>query len=183
MTENRITARYFSEDDVATRVSWINNPAINQSMFFELPATVEKTLNWCKSIKDNKSRVDFTFADAQNEIIAMGGFTAIDPVHRNSEFYVMVHPEMHGKGYGKKVSKWLYNYAFLKFGLNKIYLYTNDSNISAYKIYEDSGFQLEGVLRAHKWKNGSFQNRRFYGLLQSEWLQTDWKTDEIKYIF
>lgn len=184
MTEaSPLTVRYFSEQDVATRVDWINNPAINESMFFELPATVEKTLAWSKSIVQNKRRIDFTFVDRDINFIAMGGFTEIDPVHKNAEFYIMVNPAMHGKGYGKKISKWLYNYAFLTYDLNKIYLYTNDSNHSAYKIYENSGFKLEGIMRSHKWKNGAFQDRRFYGLLQSEWREAEWKTDTIQYNF
>ena len=34
----------FSAEDINTRVEWINNPAINKSMYFELPATIEKTI-------------------------------------------------------------------------------------------------------------------------------------------
>lgn len=69
----------------------------------------------------------------------------------------------------------MYNYAFSVLELNKIYLYTNDDNVAAYRIYEKYGFQLEGILRNHKWKNGKFQNRRFYGLLKSEWEESEWK--------
>lgn len=179
----KLTARYFSEADVEARVQWINDPRINVSMFFDLPASVEKTLNWAKSIKDNNSRVDFTIVDEENNIVAMGGFTGIDRVHKHAEHYMMVNPEMHGKGYGKKASLWICNYVFLKFDLHKIFLYTDNHNIASYKIYENSGFQLEGILRDHKWKNGSFQNRRFYGLLESEWQQASWKNNEINYIF
>lgn len=165
----------FSEKDIHTRVEWINNPSINESMFFELPASVEKTLQWYKMNIGNKSRIDFTFYSAENLIIAMGGFTGINKEHNNAEFYVMVNPTMHGIGIGKKVSLWMYNYAFSVLDLNKVYLYTNDNNSKAYKIYEKAGFKLEGVLREHKWRNGRFQNRRFYGLLKSEWKTLEWK--------
>ena len=105
----------------------------------------------------------------------MGGYTAINYDAGHSEFYIMVNPDMHGKGFGSKVSYWMYNYAFLKLHLNKIYLNTNNHNIAAYKIYENAGFSLEGILRQHKLKNGQLLDRRFYGLLRSEWEMQKWK--------
>lgn len=176
----KIIPKRFSEKDISKRVEWINNPSINKNMYFDLPASIEKTERWFSGNIDNKKRIDFSFFNTENELIAMGGYTAIDVIHNNAEFYVMVNPNMHGRGIGKKVSKWMYNYAFSSLNLNKIYLYTNDDNVSAYKIYENAGFRLEGVLRNHKWKNGKYQNRRVYGLLKSEWNQLEWK-EEINY--
>ena len=179
----KIRASRFSEKDIKCRVDWINNPLINKNMFFDLPATIEKTEQWFKANIGSTKRIDFTFFDEADTAIAMGGFTGIDESNRNAEFYVMVNPDRQGRGVGKKVSKWMFNYFFLKLGLNKIYLYTNDSNISAYKIYEDCNFKLEGVLREQKFKNGVLENRRFYGLLRREWMQCDWKVDQINYDF
>ncbi|WP_158210647.1 GNAT family N-acetyltransferase [Myroides phaeus] len=170
-----IVPKRFSEQDIETRVDWINNPLINSTMFFEVPALVDKTLKWYQSNVDNINRIDFSFFNKKDECIAMGGFTGISKEHHHAEFYVMVNPILQGQGIGKKVSEWMYNYAFSVLGLNKIYLYTNDDNVAAYRIYEKYGFQLEGILRNHKWKNGKFQNRRFYGLLKSEWEESEWK--------
>lgn len=167
--------RRFDSKDIPIRVDWINDLRINQTMFFDLPASIENTEKWYKANFGKKNRIDFSFFDIDNICIAMGGFTDINPLHKNAEFYVMVNPEMQGKGIGKQVSFWMYNYAFSILDLNKIFLYTNDDNIAAFSIYEKAGFQLEGVLRNHKWKNNKFQNRRFYGLLKSEWENLEWK--------
>lgn len=174
--------RRFNDKDIKIRVDWINDPRINQTMFFDLPASVINTEKWYNNTRENSKRIDFTFVNNEDDIIAMGGFTDISSIHKNAEFYVMVNPEMQGKGIGKQVSIWMYNYAFSVLDLNKIFLYTNDDNIAAFSIYEKAGFQLEGVLRNHKWKNNKFQNRRFYGLLKSEWINLEWKknlNDEI----
>lgn len=172
-----IKAKRFSEGEIAIRVDWINNPLVNQSMFFDLPASIKNTKKWFEVNLGNKNRIDFSFFNADDVCIAMGGFTSITKEHRNAEFYVMVDPCKQGKGIGKYVSRWMYNYAFSILKLNKIYLYTNDDNVAAYSIYEKSGFRLEGVLRNHKWKNAKFQNRRFYGLLKSEWEVLEWKEE------
>lgn len=171
----KIVPRLFSKEDIKCRVSWINNPVINSTMYFDLPASEEKTSTWFKTIAENKSRIDFTFTGEDGTYLAMGGFTGISGEHRYAEFYVMVNPELHRQGIGKRVCEWMYNYAFLKLHLNRIYLYTNDDNVAAYRVYEKSGFILEGTLRRHKWKNGAFQNRRLYGLLKSDWERLDWK--------
>lgn len=173
----KMKTKKFSIEDVPTRVEWINTPTIHRNMFFELPATIDKTEKWCESIQSSSTRVDFSFLDDENQYLAMGGLTGIHPEHKSAEFYVMVNPELHGQGIGKKVSQWVYNYAFSKLKLHKIFLYTNDDNTKAYKIYENSGFVLEGTLREHKWKNGKFRNRRFYGLLRSEWEEQPWRKD------
>jgi diamine N-acetyltransferase len=144
-------------------------------MFFELPATVEKTHNWFNNNIGNESRSDFSFRNREGALVAFGGFTSIDKIHRNAEFYIMVNPEMHGKGIGSKVSRWLFNYAFEKLGLNKIYLYTNNTNERAYQLYEKCSFRLEGLLIKHKFKNGKFEDRRLYGLLREEWFNLEWK--------
>lgn len=176
-----IKARHFSFEDIPTRVNWINNPKINTSMFFDLPATLARTEDWY-SHKSVDKRIDFSFED-NGILIGMGGFTAIDIKNSNAEFYVMVSPNHHGLGLGRQISLWMFNYAFQGLKLNKVYLYTNDDNIGAYKIYESAGFILEGVLREQKLKNGCFVNRRVYGLLRSDWINTSWKVDSILYEF
>lgn len=170
----RAKPRLFGFSDIEQRVNWINNPLINQSMYFELPATVDKTKKWLEAIEKDNSRIDFTFVDDAVGIVAMGGITNVSNNNKNAEFYVMINPDCHAKGYGKEISVWIFNYAFSILNLEKLYLYTNDNNIPAYKIYEKSGFKLEGLLRQHKIKNGVFLDVRFYGLLKSEWEKLDW---------
>lgn len=177
-----VRARIFEENDIEDRVNWINDPSINATMYFDLPASIDKTKEWYYN-KNNSQRIDFVFETEDREIIAMGGYTHIDKERRNAEFYIMVKPNLHGRGIGMKTSIWLFNYAFLVLHLNKIYLYTNSDNISAYAIYEKGGFKLEGILRQHNIKNNKLVDRRFYGLLYEEWINMSWKKDNIEYEF
>jgi len=116
----KIIPKRFSEKDIVTRVNWINNPSISGTMFFDLPATAERTEKWFISNIANEKRIDFTFVDQYDNTLAMGGLTDISKEHRNAEFYVMVNPDKHGNGIGKEVSKWMCNYAFSVLKFNKI---------------------------------------------------------------
>ncbi|WP_271424714.1 GNAT family N-acetyltransferase [Aequorivita sinensis] len=178
----RFKASYFQAKDIPVKVSWMNDIRINEHMYFSLPATEEATMKWFTENKDNVNRVDFTFKENE-KYIAMGGFTGINHQSGIAEFYVMVNPEMQGKGIGRKVSLWMYNYAFVKLQLNKIFLYTDNSNIPSSKIYEKAGFQQEGLLRQHKLKNGILRDRRVYGLLREEWEEKEWRLKQVYYDF
>jgi len=178
----KLKVRRFSEIDISTRVNWINDLRINENMSFELPATIEKTFVWHNKNINNSSRIDFTVLN-EYTVVSMGGYTFINETDSNAEFYIMVNPGMLGQGIGSKVSMWLFNYAFIVMKLNKIYLYTNEDNTHAYRIYEKCGFKLEGVLREHKYKNGYYKNRLFYGLLRSEWENLAWAQKKIDYEF
>jgi diamine N-acetyltransferase len=170
-----LKVKRFSKNEVELRVNWVNNSKINKQMTFELPATIQKTLLWCKTLKNRDNRVDFSFFNEKGLCVGMAGLVSICNKDKNAEFYVMINPDCHRKGYGKQVSEWLFNYGFSVLNLHKIYLYTNDDNIAAYKIYESYNFKLEGILREHKSREGAFLNRRFYGLLKSEWQDLNWK--------
>src|SRR5699024_10083186 len=100
-----IKAQHFQEEHIETKVDWINNPIINSSMFFNLPATVERTRAWFEQNRDDGSRVDLVFSE-RDKVIAMTGLTSIHPKARHAEFYIMVHPQMQGRGIGKKTSLW-----------------------------------------------------------------------------
>lgn len=41
----QIEVKKFEKEHIETRVEWINDKRINATMFFNLPATVEKTTN------------------------------------------------------------------------------------------------------------------------------------------
>jgi lipopolysaccharide/colanic/teichoic acid biosynthesis glycosyltransferase/RimJ/RimL family protein N-acetyltransferase len=179
----KLRAKRFKQTDIETRVDWINDARIHTTMYFELPATIEKTKEWYKRNISNGSRSDFTFVDMQSNRVAMGGYTHIDLRNGHAEFHIMVNPIFQGKGIGKKVTRWLLNYAFITYGLNKIYLYTNNDNSAAYCIYEKYNFKLEGILRQHQFKDGSHRDRRFYGLLRTEWDEALWRETHIKWDF
>ena len=180
MTVKGIKVRQFKFCDIEERVKLINNPKIHSHMYFDLPATIQKTQKWFNK-KDNYRRSDFTFINKKDNVIGMSGITNFDEYNSKAEFYVMVSPAYQGMGYGTSISKWTFNYGFLVFNLNKLFLFTDNDNPPSYRIYEKAGFKLEGILRQHSKKDGIYRDRRLYGLLQEEWIQLPWKRNKIVY--
>src|SRR5690606_37415742 len=146
-----------------------NSPEIYSTMNMQFPITWEDTTKWFERTLTNDKRVDFAFYEGE-VLVSMTGLTGLDLQDGLIEFYIMVGPEYQGKGYGKQSTIWTINYAFLKYNINKIVLYTNGYNDRANKLYEKLGFQLEGKLRQHKFRSGRFIDRCIYGLLRDDWV-------------
>lgn len=167
------TVERLSEEHLEFRVLWINNPSINKNMYFQVPVDIDSTVEWFKSASKNPTRIDVVFK-FKNTLLAMGGLTNISERDKNAEFHLMVNPDIQGKGIGERATIWLFNYGFSVLQLNKIYLYTNEDNVFANKLYDKLEFNLEGVLRNHTWKNDKYNNRKIYALLKEEWAIKKW---------
>lgn len=153
---------------IQERCDWLNNPAVYQHMNMQYPITFLETEKWFERTVINNSRIDFVFEE-ESGIIAMTGLTNIDTSNGLAEFYIMVNPNLQGKGYGLKTTEFTLNYAFINYNIHKVYLYTNSFNERANNLYLKLGFELEGKLRKHKFKNGQLIDRCIYGLLKEDW--------------
>lgn len=160
--------RLLSEADLATRVEWMNNPAVYRTMHFTPPVSLENTIEWHKKNQRTNSRYDFAFEDDNENLVAMGGLTSIDFTVRKAEFYVFVNPERQREGLGTKASFLLCKYGFDVLQLHKIYLFTNASNLGARKTYEKIGFKLEGTHRDEMVNAENYEDRLYYGLLAKD---------------
>lgn len=162
--------RKLQESDLPTRVEWMNNPSIYRGMHFELPITLEKTIQWFHNNICNTNRVDLVVHDV-GSIVAFCGITHIDPILHKGESYTFVHPEKHGKGLGKMSRIMLLDYAFKELKLNKVYCFTNEDNVPSWKLSESLGFKLEGRMRMeYMTPEGVLKDCFYHGLLRDEWM-------------
>ncbi|HEY0896898.1 MAG TPA: GNAT family protein [Sphingobacteriaceae bacterium] len=165
-----LTADMISRDDLPSRVDWINDPRVNEFMYFKLPVTLQGTMKWYDKVIRNYDRYDLAFRDENGTPVGMSGITAINASFHNGEFYIFINPEMQGRGAGKAITAWMLEYGFSTLGLAKIYLYVDGDNLHAVRLYESIGFVREGNLRQHRYKNGKYHDKLVFGMLKHEWL-------------
>jgi RimJ/RimL family protein N-acetyltransferase len=165
-----LSAYKISAEDLPARVAWINDPRVNDLMYFRLPVSLESTTRWFEKVRRNYDRHDLVFKNEGGVPVGMSGITAINSTFRNGEFYIFINPDMQGLGAGKAITAWMLEYGFQTLGLNKIYLYVDGDNHSAVGLYLKLGFVKEGHLREHRFKNGKFHDKLVYGILKKDWL-------------
>jgi RimJ/RimL family protein N-acetyltransferase len=94
---------------------------------------------------------------------------SIDPVARHAEVALFIAESSHrSRGHGQAAIRLIVTYAFGSLGLLRLYLTALADNERAIKAYERCGFQLEGRLRRHAYKDGQFKDVVLMGLCAGE---------------
>lgn len=163
---NEITVRMLESDDLATVLSWRNDPRIRSYMFNSNVITTSEHVAWFKSSALNSNRClllvlkeDIPFGFAQFHIsnpnaVADWGFY-VDP---NGP-----------KGQGRDLCRSVLSFGFNELNLNRVTGQVLSGNIRSIELHKRMGFSREGELRAHHFTKSGYQNVHLFGLLASEW--------------
>lgn len=164
----KVSLRPFEKEDIPLKVKWVNDSENNEFLHYDIPLTVEKTQKWWEGVKDREDRKDFIIL--YEEIpVGLIGLLNIDKKNSNAELHIILgEKEYKGKGIAKKAVKALLDYSFDKIGLDRVYLYVEEKNLAAIKLYEKAGFTREGKLRKHIRKGNISYDYLVFGILKEE---------------
>lgn len=166
-----INIRPFKKEDIPLKVEWINNPLNNKYLHYNLPLKVENTLKWFEKNKNRTDRYDATIV-VDNRPVGLIGLLGIDRKNSKAEYYITIGERDYlGKGIAFEATKLLLEYGFVKLCLNKIFLYTEEKNISAQKLFEKIGFQKEGLIKDNIFYNNKYINRFLYSFFREDYFQ------------
>ena len=167
----QVSIRKFEEADVQCKVAWINDPANNRYLHYDLPLEYEKTLNWFRANQDRMDRYDATIL-VDGVPVGVIGLLGIDRKNGKAEYYItMGDRRFSGKGVATIASSQLLAYAFGELGLNRGYLYTEKDNVSAQKLFARIGFRREGLLKNDLFFRGHYIDRYVYGVTKEQFEQ------------
>lgn len=166
-----VTIRKFEREDIPKKVEWINNPANNQFLHYDIPIEVGKTQRW---FDNNVGRTDRYDAVIVADGVPCGtiGLLSIDQKNSKAEYYIaMGEINLKGKGVSTAASKLILDYGFYELGLNRIYLFTETENIPAQKLFEKVGFIKEGCIRQDIVSHGKYVDRYAYGICRDDYVK------------
>ena len=96
----------------------------------------------------------------------------INHLHRRCEFQIAIHPAFQGRGYARQATRIAIDYAFKVLNIHKLYLHVDKDNRRAIGIYEDCGFETEGILRDEFFVNGKYRDAVRMCMFQPAYLAT-----------
>jgi len=103
-------------------------------------------------------------------LIGYGQIAFIDHYNRRCKLGITLGDKREwGKGYAKEALTAVINYCFMELNLNRIGAEIYEFNPRSIHLFENLGFQREGVARQNVFKKGEFRNEYIYGLLKGEW--------------
>lgn len=168
-----ITLRPLERSDL-NFVHQLNNNRTIMGYWFEEPyeSFVELEELFRKHIHDQSER-RFIVEDGAHERVGLVELVEIDHLHRRAEFLIMISPDRQRRGYARAATRRAINYAFRVLNLYKLYLLVDVDNAHAIRIYEEAGFQREGVLVDEYFSDGRYRSVIRMRLFQHEALGPD----------
>ena len=189
--KHKISLRPYSQKDGEEIIQWCDTEdrfyKWNAGVFGDYPLTVERFTEVISKRSDDNNYFLFCAVD-ENGVV---GFFVLgqpgDDRERLHFGFVILKPEVRGKGYGKQMLKLGLKYAFEVYRAKRVTLAVFENNPSAYFCYKSVGFWKTGVTRYYdikgeKWnclemeitvppmvfrKAESFEKNRILALYQS----------------
>lgn len=95
----------------------------------------------------------------------------IDLINRSAEFAVVIgEKDYWGNGYCTNASIHLFNHAFKKLNMHRLWSGTAQPNIGMQKVFDKLGMIQEGRFREATYLNGKYEDIVEYGILKDEWI-------------
>lgn len=158
----KIFLRALEENDLERTLRWHNDPDLYSTLgdsfrFVSRTAEVE-WLRRKSSYTPNEVNLAICL-QARAEHIGNAYLREINWVARKATLHIFIGSKEHrGHGYGKHAVQLLLRHAFLDLNLNRVGLEVLADNVPAIKLYEKSGFVVEGRLRGYAFKNGEYKD-------------------------
>ena len=172
ITGPHIRLRQMTEDDIADKVRWYNDPEIKQSLVLDESFELEKSKQWFRGVRDLPNRIDLIIESVEGRSIGLIGLVNIDSKNRTAEIVLAIgEKDYWGKGVMLEAESLLIHWAFTQLNLEKIWGQTRPENIASLVTMKKLGFKIEGTLRQEKIINGQRIDIMHLGLLREEFKQ------------
>lgn len=170
--------RKFTEKDVQKKVEWINNPANNKYLHYDLPLTIEGTAAWFERVKDRSDRYDAVI-EYNGIPVGLCGLLSIDEKNLKAEGYFILGEEKFlRRGITFKALKLLSYYFFEKLRLNRLYYFTEVINTPAAGLFRKLGLKEEGILEDDIRRGDKFIGRYVFSITAKSYVPDGNITDD-----
>lgn len=100
-------------------------------------------------------------------VMGLCGFHNWYAEHFRSEFgYALLHDSFKRKGFMKEAIAPILQYGFNEMNLNRIEAFASPTNTPSIRLLEHFGFEKEGLLKQHFFKNGVLEDSAVYALFK-----------------
>ena len=164
----RVYLRSLELADIQRVHQWHNDPELYSNLTTPFhPVSLQTVEQWVIR-KSQYSDKEINFAiclSGSSEHIGNIYLKSIDYINRNAFLGAFIgNSENRGKGYATDALLLVKEYASQTLGLRRLCMYVLANNEAAIKHLQKCDFEIEGKLRQHTYKNGTFEDLLIMGL-------------------
>lgn len=150
----------------------LNNPNILKNLRggIPYPYTIKHAEEFILEVLNAKKDSQYCWAIYYDHKVigSVGVFRQSNIHYRSAEVGYYISEEYWGKGIMGEVIKEVCHYIFTNTDIIRIYAEPFEYNIASCRVLEKAGFQLEGTLRNHAYKNNCILNMKLYSMIKEE---------------
>lgn len=169
----KIYLRSLRRDDLGEEyLSWLNEPEVSRWIESGLfPTTPDDLVRFYESVTRDPNQVVFAICDSETDVhIGNVKLGPISWVHRRATLGILIgNKAFWGRGLGAEATRAAVEYAFDRLDLRRVDLGVYADHAAAIRSYEKVGFKIEGRLREDMYRDGTYRDRLWMGLLKSEY--------------
>ena len=152
-------------------VAWLNDYEVTRYLETgSYPSTPAMTARYVDAMTSSPDNVFLAIVEKGTEIHV--GNVKLGPIHRihqRADMGIMIGDRTRwDRGYGREAVALIVRYGFERLNLHKIGLGVYADHEHAIRLYEGLGFQVEGRLRQHLFRDGRYHDKLVMGVLREE---------------
>lgn len=157
---SNIRLRALKESDNALLHQWVNDPELVKYTYFFHPVTEPEQREWFNSLPHKQNQVIFGIEfKPEEKLIGTCGLYDINHICRKAELVIKICDKtMWGKSYGKEALELLIDFGFSDLNLRRIWLRVLADNERAIRLYKNTGFIHEGILKEDHYIQGEYKD-------------------------
>ncbi len=169
----KVILRAVEESDCKMIQEMFNDPEIERSVVgWAPPLSLAAQKKWFESHMDGQNVYRFVIETAGHGAVGILIFCDIDWKNRHASIGIKLrNQEVRGKGIGTDAIMAMMRYAFDELNFNRLNTTRLEKNIASGKMFAKCGWSVEGSQRQYVYKNGSYHDMVFMGILKDEYLR------------
>lgn len=159
--------RAMRDDDLKMVLDWRNAPEVRQNMYHHEEITWEEHRAWFEKVINSPLDRYFIFEDEEipSGVIA---FNKIDLNHKRAH-WAFYSGRISVRGLGAKMEMLALEYAFEELKLRKLCCEVLSFNAAVIQFHKKFGFEEEGILREHYWRDNQPYDIHLLALFEPQW--------------
>lgn len=168
-----IVLREKQESDIEDFYRYYADPEVNKFILCEIPQTLEQArteLLYWRGVFYRDDGIYFAIATKEeNRLIGAVGLTTFNSYHNRIELSYDLSKEYWRKGIMVRAIKQALKYGFEVMRVNRIEAVVSTDNIASKNLLLKCGFELEGILRQHRYHRGAYVDVYSFSILKNEY--------------